>query len=161
MTSRAPGGWSPYGGPVPDEPAPARREEPRRPPYVLATLVILEFFVIVGMAGWLYWKYQHDKTHPPTGPAPVAGVKSLSHEAVESYIDSHFGTTGVMCNDGANFPMTSNGATFPCAAQTGSAFTVTVTNKSTGDYTVRIVQPVKSAPPSTPHQKHKHKKANK
>ena len=117
MTSRAPGGWSPYGGPVPDEPPPARPPESKRPPYVLASLVILEFFVIVGLVGWLYWKYHHDKTNPPAGPAPAAGVKSLSHQAVEGYIDDHFNLAGVVCNEGANFPMTSNGATFQCAGR--------------------------------------------
>jgi hypothetical protein len=47
-----------------------------------------------------------------------------------------------VCNEGANFPMTSNGAAFQCAALSGQKFIVTVTNKSTGDYTVRTVAPV-------------------
>jgi hypothetical protein len=149
MTSSAPGGWSPYGGPVPDEPPPAPPAEGRRPPYVLATLVILEFFVIVGLAGWVYWKYNHDdKT---AGDSSVAGVKSLNHTAVEQYITTRFAVTGVTCNDGANVPMTSNGATFPCTSGDAEQFVVTVTNKSTGDYTVRLVQAPTSSHAKPPH----------
>jgi hypothetical protein len=148
MTSSAPGGWSPYGGPVPDEPPPAPPAEGRRPPYVLATLVILEFFVIVGLAGWVYWKYNHDKT---AGDSSVAGVKSLNHTAVEQYITTRFAVTGVTCNDGANVPMTSNGATFPCTSGDAKQFVVTVTNKSTGDYTVRLVQAPTSSHAKPPH----------
>jgi hypothetical protein len=161
MTSSAPGGWSPYGGPVADEQPPAPRPESRRPPYVLATFVILEFFVIVGLAGWLYWKYHYDKTHPA---GSVAGVKSLNHQAVEQYVTDRFQVTGVTCNDGANVPMTSNGATFPCTSRGGAQFVVTVTDKNTGDYTVRPVAPVQSATtqshPPTHHKRsaHHHKK---
>ena len=151
MTSRAPGGWSPYGGPVPDEPRSAPPTEPRRPPWVLASLALLEFFIIVGLAGWLYWKYQHDKDHPSGTPAPGAGVKSLSHVAVERYIGDQFDLDGVVCNDGANFPMTSDGATFGCTSAAGKTFTVTVTDKQTGDYSVRANPSVHPSSSRSPH----------
>ena len=156
MTSRAPGGWSPYGGPVPDEPAAPPPREPRRPPWFLATLAILEFFAIVVLAGWLYWKYHHDKPAGPT--STTAGVTSLSHVSVETFIADRFQATGVSCNDGANFPMTSNGATFPCTADDGKSFTVIVTDKATGDYTVRPAPAASSTPSPKPKAHHKHKK---
>lgn len=152
MTGSAPGGWSPYGGPLPDEPA-AQRSEPRRPPWFLATLAILEFFVIVALAGWLYWKYHHDKTNP----APAAGVRSLSHQAVEQYITGHFQATGVTCNGGTNVPLTSNGATFRCTASHGDLFVVTVTDKQSGAYSVRPVSAVQSTPPAHHPAAHHHK----
>jgi hypothetical protein len=101
-------------------------------------LAILEFFAIVALAGWLYWKYHHGESAGT--PASNPGVTSLSHVSVEGYITDQFQVPGVICNDGANFPMTSNGATFPCTAENGKAFTVIVTDKSTGDYTVRPVR---------------------
>jgi hypothetical protein len=156
MTSSAPGGWSPYGGPVPDEPGAPQRAEPRKPWFLVAR-VLLEFFVIAGLAGWLYWKYHHDKT--AGSGTSTAGVKSLNHQAVEQYITDRFQVTGVTCNDGANVPMTSNGATFPCTSSSSNQFVVTVTNKSTGDYTVRLVQPVQSPTPHHPSSSH-HKKSH-
>jgi hypothetical protein len=60
----------------------------------------------------------------------------LSHTAVEKYIEQHFGAPNVTCNNGADFTMHRNGATFTCSASNGRTFTVRIDNKTDGHYTV-------------------------
>jgi hypothetical protein len=49
--------------------------------------------------------------------------KNLRHTAVESYISSQFGATGVSCNNGKDFEI-SKGKTFTCTASGGKTFSV-------------------------------------
>ncbi len=62
--------------------------------------------------------------------------KSLSHTAVEKAIEKNKGISDVKCNDGKNFDLDKNGATFTCKGGTGSTFTVTIINKDDGSYRV-------------------------
>ncbi len=63
--------------------------------------------------------------------------KKLSHTAVERFITSKLGATGVQCNGGKDFTMKKNGDTFTCSAAGGKSFTVTIQNKDKGNYQVR------------------------
>jgi hypothetical protein len=43
----------------------------------------------------------------------------------------------VSCNGGKDFAMKNNGDSFTCTASGGKTYTVTITNKSDGHYSVR------------------------
>lgn len=75
--------------------------------------------------------------HSTTGGHPVTPPRDLSHLAVEDYITHKLDVTGVVCNDGRNFPMVANGTSFTCTDDGGHTYTVTIKNKLTGDYEVR------------------------
>jgi hypothetical protein len=67
----------------------------------------------------------------------VKGDKKLSHSAVENFISKQLGASNVQCNDGKDFTMKKDGATFTCTGSGGRTFTVTIENKDNGDYVVR------------------------
>lgn len=60
--------------------------------------------------------------------------KKLSHSAVEKYVGTTFGVSGVNCNGGSDFTI-KNGNTFTCTAAQGVTFTVKLTNGD-GNYEV-------------------------
>lgn len=62
--------------------------------------------------------------------------RKLSHVAVERYIEGNSLGTDVKCNNGKDFLMRKNGATFTCRADEAKRFTVTITDKKKGDYSV-------------------------
>jgi hypothetical protein len=62
----------------------------------------------------------------------------LSHTAVERYIeggDQLGNPTGVVCNDGRDFPLRAAGDSFECVSGERS-FRVTITDPENGSYTV-------------------------
>jgi hypothetical protein len=66
--------------------------------------------------------------------------KKLSHSAVENFIQGSSKLnkpTNVSCNGGKDIDLKKNGATFTCSAAGGRTFTVTITDKNDGHYTVR------------------------
>ena len=66
-----------------------------------------------------------------------SGNKSLSHTAVENYIENQLGVQNVVCNHGNNIEMTRNGQSFTCTSDGGQSYTVTIEDKSNGSYLVR------------------------
>ncbi len=64
----------------------------------------------------------------------IAGNKSLSHTAVEQTIERQTGAENVSCNNGEDFEMSSDNATFTCTADDDKSYTVTVLDKDNGRY---------------------------
>ena len=53
------------------------------------------------------------------------------------YIEQSLGATSVTCNNGKDFTMKKNNATFTCTAAGGKKYTVTIKDKSNGNYLVQ------------------------
>jgi hypothetical protein len=62
--------------------------------------------------------------------------KKLSHTAVEQYIVDNLGATNVKCNGGSDFTMKHDNDSFTCTAAGGKTYTVTIKDKSDGNYVV-------------------------
>lgn len=109
----------------------------KREPFLWAVIVVL--LAAVAVLAILYAiEYENaHKTKAPTSPVQSPGVTSLSHTAVENYIESALHVSAVVCNNGHDFPMTADGATFTCRGADGAAYTVTITDKDRGNYSVR------------------------
>jgi hypothetical protein len=108
------GGYQPY------QPPTASPHRNSRRPLLFGLLGLVVVLVIAGVLFAVF----------------ASGTKKLSHTAVEQFIEQRLGATGVVCNGGQNFAMTSNGATFGCTAAGGRHYTVTITDKNSGRYTV-------------------------
>lgn len=57
--------------------------------------------------------------------------EKLSHTAVESFIEDHYGASDVTCNDGKDVPI-EKGKTFTCTGADNARFTVTLTDDEGG-----------------------------
>jgi hypothetical protein len=104
-------------------PGPALARPPQRGKGVLWSLLgLLAVVVVAALIVFLVWRPNW------------AVSKNLSHTAVESYISSSYGTSGVRCNNGKNFAV-KKGGSFVCTAGDNAQFTVTLLDGS-GAYQV-------------------------